>query len=145
MGSFVPDDWASYDVPPDFWEPVNRSPEYTESANATWNSELLIPGSFIQDTEWRESPDHAPKTARYSPEFSDDTNVVIAVMGATGAGKSTFIKTVSGRNDVIIGDSLSSGCQRPLQQCKKHKLLTQLQRRKKYVLTNSSTKTQAIS
>ena len=41
------------------------------------------------------------------PEGEED--VVIAVMGVTGAGKSTFIKTVSGRNDVVVGDSLFSG------------------------------------
>lgn len=46
-----------------------------------------------------------------SPLTSDteDEDIVIAVMGVTGVGKSTFIKTVSGRNDVIAGESLSSG------------------------------------
>ncbi|KAK0721567.1 hypothetical protein B0T26DRAFT_810697 [Lasiosphaeria miniovina] len=34
--------------------------------------------------------------------------VVIAVMGATGAGKSTFIKTITGRDDVVVGGSLLS-------------------------------------
>lgn len=40
---------------------------------------------------------------------TEDEDIVIAVMGVTGVGKSTFIKTVSGRNDVITGESLSSG------------------------------------
>ena len=43
------------------------------------------------------------------PEGGD---IVIAVMGVTGVGKSTFIKTVSRRDDVVIGDSLFSGMQR---------------------------------
>ncbi|KAH8800295.1 P-loop containing nucleoside triphosphate hydrolase protein [Xylogone sp. PMI_703] len=35
-------------------------------------------------------------------------NIVIAVMGVTGSGKSTFIKTISGRDDVIVGNNLTS-------------------------------------
>jgi ABC-type proline/glycine betaine transport system ATPase subunit len=35
--------------------------------------------------------------------------IVVAVMGLTGVGKSTFIKTVTGRDDIPIGHSLSSG------------------------------------
>ncbi|KAH7351274.1 P-loop containing nucleoside triphosphate hydrolase protein [Rhexocercosporidium sp. MPI-PUGE-AT-0058] len=41
-------------------------------------------------------------------EGEQEDSIVIAVMGVTGAGKSTFIKTVSGRNDVVVGDSLCS-------------------------------------
>jgi ABC-type hemin transport system ATPase subunit len=37
------------------------------------------------------------------------SNAVIAVMGMTGAGKSSFIKEVSGRKDIVIGHKLSSG------------------------------------
>ncbi|KAK5080134.1 hypothetical protein LTR05_008795 [Lithohypha guttulata] len=33
---------------------------------------------------------------------------IIAVMGATGAGKSTFIRLVTGRDDVVVGDRLVS-------------------------------------
>jgi ABC-type branched-subunit amino acid transport system ATPase component len=44
----------------------------------------------------------------------EDRDIVIAVMGVTGVGKSTFIKTVSGRDDVVIGDSLFSGTQAAL-------------------------------
>ena len=32
----------------------------------------------------------------------------IAVMGVTGAGKSTFVRTVSGDNSVVVGDGLKS-------------------------------------
>jgi ABC-type uncharacterized transport system ATPase component len=41
-----------------------------------------------------------------SPSSSD---IVIAVMGMTGAGKSSFIKKVSGREDIVIGHKISSG------------------------------------
>lgn len=34
--------------------------------------------------------------------------VVIAVMGMTGAGKSTFIQKASGLKDVVIGHGLAS-------------------------------------
>jgi Fe-S cluster assembly ATPase SufC len=34
--------------------------------------------------------------------------LMIAVMGVTGAGKSSFIKTVTGRDDVGVGHGLRS-------------------------------------
>lgn len=37
-----------------------------------------------------------------------ETDVVIAVMGLTGVGKSSFIKNVTGREDIKIGSSLIS-------------------------------------
>lgn len=40
---------------------------------------------------------------------SNDSSVVIAVMGMTGVGKSSFIRSVSGRKDVVVGHTLSSG------------------------------------
>jgi hypothetical protein len=44
------------------------------------------------------------------PRTSDGSEtVVVAVMGVTGVEKSTFIQKVSGRDDVIVGNSLSSG------------------------------------
>ncbi|KAF5372403.1 hypothetical protein D9757_011616 [Collybiopsis confluens] len=39
---------------------------------------------------------------------SDDDDVVIAVMGSTGSGKSSFIKLLSGDDSVKTGDSLES-------------------------------------
>jgi predicted GTPase len=35
--------------------------------------------------------------------------VVVAIMGLTGAGKSSFIQTVTGNRDVGIGHGLNSG------------------------------------
>jgi hypothetical protein len=122
-GAFIEDgEW--WEAPENTWGSVNRSPEFTESANATRNSSRLplVPGAFVEDMEWREPPKDVPEPVKYSPGSSDDTNVVVAVMGVTGAGKSTFIKTVSGRNDVIVGDSLSSGLSESLQQYKNPKL-----------------------
>jgi putative ribosome biogenesis GTPase RsgA len=40
---------------------------------------------------------------------ASSSDVVIAVMGMTGVGKSSFIKAVSGRKDIVIGHKLSSG------------------------------------
>jgi predicted GTPase len=41
--------------------------------------------------------------------MSDTSRVVVAVMGVTGAGKSSFIQRVTGRNDILVDGSLSSG------------------------------------
>jgi putative ribosome biogenesis GTPase RsgA len=35
--------------------------------------------------------------------------VVIAVMGVTGVGKSTLIRTITGRDDIVVGHDLTSG------------------------------------
>jgi hypothetical protein len=35
-------------------------------------------------------------------------DVIIALMGVTGAGKSTFIKLVTGRDDIVVGHALTS-------------------------------------
>ena len=34
--------------------------------------------------------------------------VLIAVMGVTGSGKSTFVKKVTGSEDVVVGNDLTS-------------------------------------
>jgi len=80
---------------------------FEESALRNLSNNL---GDFQEydEAQWENVPaffDQIPS----STNFAEDKDIVIAVMGATGAGKSSFIKTVSGRNDVIVGDSLSSG------------------------------------
>jgi len=40
---------------------------------------------------------------------SGSENIVIAVMGMTGVGKSSFIKTVTGDENIVIGEGLESG------------------------------------
>ena len=36
-------------------------------------------------------------------------DVVVAIMGTTGSGKSSFIANVTGRNDIPVGHDLNSG------------------------------------
>lgn len=51
-----------------------------------------------------------PQRASNKAAMSINNNdVVVAVMGVTGCGKSSFIKKVTGRSDVKVGDSLTSG------------------------------------
>jgi predicted GTPase len=40
---------------------------------------------------------------------SQNADVVIAIMGVTGAGKSSFIACVTGRKDIKVGHELYSG------------------------------------
>ena len=35
--------------------------------------------------------------------------VIIAVMGATGSGKSTFVRLVTGNEKIVIGETLNPG------------------------------------
>lgn len=49
---------------------------------------------------------------------SDDVSqqqdpIVIAVMGPTGTGKSSFIKRLTGARDIVIGHGVTSGWSRP--------------------------------
>lgn len=46
----------------------------------------------------------------YQPENRNDTpEIIIAVMGESGSGKSRFIKQIAGLENVTAGQSLSSG------------------------------------
>jgi predicted GTPase len=40
---------------------------------------------------------------------SDEQDIIIALMGETGSGKSSFIQRVTGSDSVKIGHSLHSG------------------------------------
>ncbi|KAH0202371.1 hypothetical protein KCU99_g4611, partial [Aureobasidium melanogenum] len=65
--------------------------EWTESqANFHWRTSADSPASFKESFK----------------ESADD--IVIALMGVTGSGKSTFIKRVTGREDIQIGHELTS-------------------------------------
>jgi putative ribosome biogenesis GTPase RsgA len=44
-----------------------------------------------------------------------ENDVVVAVMGLTGVGKSSFVKNVTGREDIKVGHSLDSGTYTKLQ------------------------------
>jgi predicted GTPase len=73
-----------------------------QSASADYQTNMKMPGAWIDDPTWAD-------VNPYGGAEGEDEAVVIAVMGVTGVGKSTFIRTVSERDDVIVGDSLSSG------------------------------------
>ena len=82
--------------------------DFAEAQHAIWASmtDFALNNSYDDsDSQWESIPESFSQSSQSSPE----QDVVIAVMGVTGAGKSTFIKTVSGRNDVVVGDNLSSG------------------------------------
>lgn len=40
---------------------------------------------------------------------NDGSSIVIAVMGPTGTGKSSFIKRLTGAPNIVIGHSIASG------------------------------------
>ena len=48
-----------------------------------------------------------PTTSR-STAHTTTKDVIIAFMGVTGSGKSSFIKALTGRSDIIVGDGLKS-------------------------------------
>jgi len=95
------------------------SEKSAEAQHAIWASITDLPRNdwcdpkLESDSEWQSFPESFAQSSQSSPE----KDVVIAVMGVTGAGKSTFIKTVSERNDVVVGDSLSSGSSTSPSQC----------------------------
>jgi ABC-type hemin transport system ATPase subunit len=64
-------------------------------------------------------------------------NIVIAVMGMTGAGKSSFISRVTGDESVKVGNKLHSGKSNPFRKSPNVSSLTVLQRLKK--LNHTST------
>jgi translation initiation factor RLI1 len=47
-------------------------------------------------------------------EGNRQEQTVIAILGPTGAGKSTFIKNIVGDETIIIGDNLNSGDRDPV-------------------------------
>lgn len=49
------------------------------------------------------------KAASNDEKVSQNADIVIAVMGVTGAGKSSFIAAVTGRKDIRVGHDLYSG------------------------------------
>jgi len=103
----------NYRVPGAFIDSVEDNGWFdsAEGQHTIWASMNVCPlnDSYDADvgsySQWESIPESLSKSEQNSPE----QDVVIAVMGVTGTGKSTFIKTVSGRNDVVVGDNLSSG------------------------------------
>lgn len=50
----------------------------------------------------------------FNDEQDSLDDIAIAMMGPTGAGKSTFIKMITGRNEIRIGHELTSGVSKSL-------------------------------
>jgi hypothetical protein len=52
--------------------------------------------------------DHVNRVSKSSSGAEGGEKIVIAVMGVTGAGKSSFIKNITGSQDVLVGHGLES-------------------------------------
>lgn len=68
------------------------------------SNEAPVPNEALVSNE-ASVPNEAPAPSGSNPQNAD---IVIAVMGVTGAGKSTFIRTVTGQN-VKVSHNLESG------------------------------------
>ena len=66
----------------------------------------ICPGSWPDDDELPQVPNSKVDHAQLPDPGRE---VVIAVMGVTGAGKSSFIRSMTGCEDVFVGHGLSSG------------------------------------
>ena len=42
-------------------------------------------------------------------KYRMDSEIIVPVMGVTGAGKSSFIKLVTGSSDILVGHGLAAG------------------------------------
>jgi hypothetical protein len=56
----------------------------------------------------RKTPQLAVGSKYFNIMDADNSDIIIGVIGMTGAGKTTFISKASGRNDLEIGHSLDS-------------------------------------
>jgi hypothetical protein len=94
----------SYDVDLEIGRPpsvhVRASPGRSRRSNLTSRHPASAPSGSRHQTV-------LPRPRIGSGSASDD--VVIAVMGVTGAGKSSFIAKVTERSDIPVGHSLNSG------------------------------------
>ena len=46
---------------------------------------------------------------RAKVDYRMDSEIIVPVMGVTGAGKSSFIKLVTGSSDILVGHGLAAG------------------------------------
>lgn len=88
---------------------LNLSDESKES-DASDVSDVSSVSSHESDEEVSDEFARRPFQTLTQQSFEESADaIVIAVLGVTGSGKSTFIKTVTGRKDVIVGNKLTSG------------------------------------
>ena len=86
-----------------WWDALTN--QDTETDDEIWES-------ADEDAWWEKSPVGQRKAGgankpQIKPQRPQD-RLVVAVMGSTGAGKSSFVKLVNGRSDVEVGHSLHS-------------------------------------
>ncbi len=87
-----------------WWEVVTY--QDTETDDEIWES-------ASEDAWWERNPTLGQRKAggANKPQNKQQRlqdRLVVAVMGSTGAGKSSFVKLVTGRSDVQVGHSLHS-------------------------------------
>ncbi|KAG0641238.1 P-loop containing nucleoside triphosphate hydrolase protein [Tuber brumale] len=68
----------------------------------------------VESTGYRPPPELGQEVCTMPQEASPGTEVIIALMGVTGAGKSYFIREVSGNSEVVVSGDLHS-CTREVQ------------------------------
>ncbi|KAF8132017.1 hypothetical protein EV363DRAFT_1164405 [Boletus edulis] len=100
--------------------PVSTNPA-TERLGDTFSPSLTdaahpLPLSNAASSSYQHPPDPSGSThtalrgaesSSHNSSISED-DIVIAVMGLTGAGKSSFVNMAAGRTEVVIGDDLKS-------------------------------------
>jgi hypothetical protein len=64
---------------------------------------------ILQEFQKRQVADTTPQPKQRPKKRSITREVVVAVMGVTGAGKSSFIRKVTGNDEVRVGEGLQSG------------------------------------
>jgi len=66
--------------------------------------------SILGELQKKQAIDNPPSPDRPSPRRRSITSeIVVAVMGVTGSGKSSFIRRVSEIDEVVVGSGLQSG------------------------------------
>lgn len=61
-----------------------------------------------------------PYPSALTMHYLSSSDVVVAIMGVTGSGKSTFVSQLVGQENVVVGHSLQSGrpCRVPRSYCR---------------------------
>lgn len=66
--------------------------------------------TILQELQKRQVTEKPPSPVLQKPRRrSIVPEIVVAVMGVTGAGKSSFIRRLTGNDEVVVGNGLQSG------------------------------------